>query len=69
MVFGILVTLMCFDTSRWTSDEINGGALFAIAGLTLGIISVSRQPKGRGMAVAGIVLSSIGLLAVIGRMA
>jgi hypothetical protein len=68
MVIGIIVVLCLLDDSKWDSDQINGGLMFAAAGLTLGIISVCRQRKGKGMAVAGIVLSSIGLLGFIGRL-
>jgi len=68
MVIGIVFVLGVFDNSRWDSDTISGAAAFCIVGLVLGIVSVCRQQKGRGMAVAGIVLSSIALLAVIGRM-
>lgn len=68
MIIGIVFVLGVFDNSRWDSDTISGAAAFCIVGLVLGIVSVCRQQKGRGMAVAGIVLSSIALLAVIGRM-
>jgi len=68
MIIGIVFALGIFDNSRWDSDTINGAAAFCILGLVLGIVSVCRQQKGRGMAVAGIVLSSIGLLSVVGRL-
>ena len=68
LVIGIIFTLSLFDNSRWDSDTIDGAAAFCIAGLVLGIVSVCRQRKGKGMAVAGIVLSSIGLLGAIGRL-
>jgi hypothetical protein len=68
MIIGIIVTLSLFDNSKWDSDQINGGVAFCIAGLTLGIVSLSRQRKGKGMAVAGVILSSLGLLGLLGRL-
>lgn len=68
LVIGIFAALSLFDDSKWDSDTIDGAATICITGLTLGIVSLCRQRKGKGMAVAGIVLSSIGLLAVIGRL-
>jgi hypothetical protein len=68
MVIGIIAALSLFDDSKWDSDQINGGTVICIAGLVLGIVSLCRQRKGKGMAITGVVLSAIGLLAVIGRM-
>lgn len=68
MVIGIFCALSLFDNSKWDSDQINGAFIICAAGLTLGIVSLCRQRKGKGMAVAGIVTSSIGLLAVLGRL-
>lgn len=66
LVLGILCALAIFDESEWDQDTINGLFLFAVIGLVLGIIGVSKQVKGRGMSIAGIVLSSLGLLAWLG---
>lgn len=35
--------------------------LFGIAGLVLGILALRREPAGRGLAIAGIVTSSVTL--------
>jgi hypothetical protein len=54
----------------WTSTEATVAIVFTLVGLTMGIISVSHQRKGRGLALGGIVLCSIGLpiaLAVLRR--
>jgi hypothetical protein len=66
MILGIIAILACFDDSAWDSDTITGLAVFAIAGLVLGIVSVSNQEKGKGMAITGITLSSIAILVLIG---
>ena len=66
LVLGIICALALFDESEWDSDTTTGLLLFAIIGLVLGILGVSKQTKGRGMSIAGIVLSSLGLLAWLG---
>ncbi|WP_372965913.1 DUF4190 domain-containing protein [Marinobacter sp.] len=66
MVLGIFCVLMLFDDSYWDMDTVMGLMIFAGTGLTLGIISLSVQQKGKGMAIAGVVLSSIGVLAGLG---
>jgi len=66
MILGIFVMLACFDESNWNKDTIAGASLFVILSLTLGIISISIQKKGKGMAIAGITLSILSALIVIG---
>jgi hypothetical protein len=68
MIIGIIFTLSLVDNSKWDSDTINGGVTVCVAGLVLGIVSLCRQRKGKGMAVAGVVLSSLGLLGLFGRL-
>ncbi|MDD3325158.1 MAG: hypothetical protein PHN38_08595 [Sulfurospirillaceae bacterium] len=66
MIFGIIVMLACFDESNWTRDTTVGAFIFITLGLILGVIGVSTQEKGKGMAIAGIVLCSLSALIVIG---
>jgi len=66
MILGIFVMLACFDESNWDNDTIVGAYLFIILSLILGIISVSIQKEGKGMAIAGITLSILSALIVIG---
>ena len=66
MILGIFVMLACFDEANWDNDTIVGAFLFIILSLTLGIISISIQKKGKGMAIAGIILSLLSALMVIG---
>jgi len=42
--------------------------LFAIAAVVLGFLSRKREPAGRGMALAGIVLGFVGIVLNIGSM-
>ncbi len=68
MVLGIVVALTFFDDSGWDKNTILGVGLFACAGLVFGVISLNKKMAGRGMAITGVVLSSIGLLAVLGML-
>ncbi len=43
-----------------------GGGLFATVAIVLAGLSLARQPRGRGLAIAAMVLGVIGLLAAIG---
>jgi len=57
MVLGIVsIVLCCF----WYI-----GVICAVIGLVLGIVSIKKGPSGKGMAIAGIILSCITLLLVI----
>ena len=66
MILGIFVMLACFDEGNWDKDTIIGASFFIILSLILGIISISIQKKGKGMAIAGITLSILSALIVIG---
>lgn len=65
-VLSLLCILTFADDSPWDEDTIFGVLIFAVTSLVLGIISVSTQTKGKGLAIAGIVLSSISILALLG---
>lgn len=67
LVLGIVSVLALFDDSSWDEETILGLGVFAVTGLVLGCISLyNKQRAGKGMAIAGVVMSSIGLLALIG---
>ncbi|MDY0250057.1 MAG: DUF4190 domain-containing protein [Pseudomonas sp.] len=66
MVIGIICLLALFDDSGWDVDMLTGLFFMGIVSLVLGIVSVAIQQAGKGMAIAGIVLSSLSLLAGIG---
>ena len=66
MIIGIICFLALLDDSEWDTDTFVGLFIMAIISFILGIISVNTQKTGKGMAITGIVLSSIALLAGIG---
>lgn len=65
MVLGIIAVLCGLSVSRFDKDALLGVAVLSLAGLILGIVCVKKQKRGKGMAIAGIVLSGIGLLIVL----
>lgn len=66
MTLGIVSILACLEDSGWDKDTMTGVAIFSLAGLSLGIVSISNQEKGKGMAITGVTLSSIALIMLIG---
>jgi hypothetical protein len=68
MLIGITYSLSLFEQSEWDAVTNRGSALLCVIGLTLGIISVARQVKGKAMAIVGIALCSVGLLGFIVRL-
>jgi len=62
LVLGVLSALTTLDDSEWDKNIIVGLAMFSIAGLTIGVVGLNITKKWRGMSIAGIVLSAIGLL-------
>jgi len=66
MIIGILCFLALLDDSEWDTDTFVGLFIMAITSFILGVISVNTQKTGKGIAITGIVLSSLSLLAGIG---
>ena len=66
LVLGIVCVLAFFDDSSWDSETILGLGIFSVAGLVFGAVSLSNHSAGKGMAVAGVVMSAVSLLAYIG---
>jgi hypothetical protein len=66
LALGLICILALFDPSDWDSDTLIGYFSLAIAGLATGIGSTAAGHSGRSMAIVGIVLSSVALLAGIG---
>ena len=66
LVLGIICVLAIFDDTPWDKDKIAELGGFSVTALVLGIISLNKQKTGKGMAVTGVVLSSIALLAFVG---
>lgn len=68
LVIGIIGCLAMLDDSYWTYDELMGAIFFTFVGIILGTVSLSIQKTGKGMAIAGVVLSSLSTLFLIGML-
>lgn len=68
LVLGIICILTLFDDSKWDRDTVLGFGSISVAALVLGAISLNKQKTGKGMAVTGVILSSIALLVFIGML-
>jgi hypothetical protein len=66
LVLGIFCCLMLFDDSEWDLDTKVGLLMFSLGGLAFGAGSLANQQAGRGLAIAGVVLSAIAFLAGLG---
>lgn len=66
LVCGLIAVLALLSPEAPDKDQILGIFLFAGVAVVLGSISLSRQKRGKGMAIAGVVLGVIGALAAIG---
>lgn len=65
LVVGIVSLCTLFDDSPWDKETIAGVGVFAIISLVLGCVSINKQRAGRRMAIAGVGLSSLTLLALL----
>lgn len=63
LTLSVLSFLMSAIGENWSSDgEYFLYLVFCVAGLIAGIVSVFTKPKGKGMAIAGIAISSLTFL-------
>lgn len=62
IIFGIIVILASFDKSEWDSDTLDGLFIFSGLGLFFGIMTITQKYGGKNIAIAGIIMSCIGLL-------
>jgi hypothetical protein len=62
LVLGIISFLALFDDSAWVSDTYVGLFVFTSTSFLLGLISLNTQELGKGMAIAGIILSLVSFL-------
>lgn len=69
LVMGIVSVLTLFDESQWNADNYVGAGMFASAAIGLGAAGIFKQTRGRGMAIAGVVLGGVALLGLLGRFA
>lgn len=66
LVIGIFCVLTLFDDSEWDADTVLGLAIFSLIGLVFGSISIASYDSGKGMAITGVIFTSISLLSAIG---
>lgn len=66
LVLGIVFMLVQLDDSVLDKETLIGMGLFICAGLVLGVISLAGNKAGKGLAIAGVVLSSLALLVLLG---
>lgn len=69
LVCGFIPVLGFLAPEEPTKDQLVGAFFFAATAIVLGSISLARQQRGKGMAMAGVILGCIGLLAAIGMLA
>lgn len=68
LVLGILALLgaMGLITDGGDADEMMGVVLFGVLSLVFAVLSLVQKRWGKSLSITGIVLSAIGLLAIIG---
>jgi hypothetical protein len=66
LIAGILCILGLVDDGPMDKDTTIGLIMLAIIGVVFGSISIKNQVTGKKMAIAGVVLSTIALLALVG---
>lgn len=62
LIFGIMVLLASFDDSKWDVESAVGAFLAILLAIVFGSLTLAKQSNGRGMAIAGIVTASIGMI-------
>lgn len=67
LVIGILTLSPFADRGRLDHDTTVGIVIFGFIGVVLGGWLVSQQRHGRWLTITGVVLSALGLLALLGR--
>jgi hypothetical protein len=66
LVCGIVAVLGAFGADVTDRDAVAGVGLFGAIAAVLAAISLARQPRGRGMAIAGLILGIVAVLAAVG---
>lgn len=70
LVTGIIAILAMLDDSQWGWDEVVGVLSVGILpSIVLGILAIQRKSAGVGMAIAGLVMGVVALLALVGTYA
>lgn len=66
LVCGIVAVLGAFGADATDRDAVAGVGLFGAIALILAVVSLARQPRGRGVAIAGLILGIVAVLAAVG---
>ena len=66
LVLGILGLIIALGTDVWTKEDLGIEFIFSVSGIAFGVVSLSKQMAGKGMAIAGVVLNSLSLLILLG---
>lgn len=68
LVLGILAVLATMNilAEGGTAEEVLGVTIFALISLVFAVISLVQKHRGKGLSIAGIVLSAISALVLIG---
>lgn len=67
LVCGVVVMLALFEDGEWDKDTIIGFVSLSSMSLGFGILGIVKKLNGEGMAVAGVVLSSLSILIAISQ--
>ena len=63
---GIVAVLGAFGTEPHDREAVAGVGLFGAVAVILAAVSLARQSRGRGMAIAALILGIVAVLAAIG---
>lgn len=66
LVLGLLCTAALWGDAEHDKETLTGLGMFLVGGLVLGVISLVGKKAGKGMAIAGVALSSFALLVLLG---
>ena len=66
LVCSAIPLLALFDLNGWDQDQLLGSFLFITTATVLASISLAKQARGKGMAIAALVMAAIALLGTCG---
>jgi uncharacterized membrane protein len=64
----VIIIVMTEPSGRWSSDTIAGVIILGTLPIIFGVISLSKKTSGRWMAITGLVLGCITVLASLGSL-
>lgn len=66
LVCSLIAVVNLGSAKQWTQDEFVGTLGMATAAIVLGVLGLTKQKRGKGMSIAGLVLGVLSVLAAIG---